>query len=198
MLMCTKYSERGTLMTARSKQRCDTKSSDWMPQDDASQQVLALRAARMSEVAASEEHALQLTHYVCFRLGEHELYGVPYQYIEEVMLHVTPTRVPNAPDYITGVINRSGMLISVLDLKAFFHLSMAEHSARPYLIIVSINGIKAALLADNIEGSDGYNPSMLETALSLESAIEPKYILGLDKGVIAILNVEALLMGLAE
>ena len=168
----------------------------WMPADTEAQKVLNLRAEYLQRPNKNEAFQAQLSPYVRFRLGAQEQYGVPFEFIEEVMLNVVPTKVPNTVDYIVGVINRQGVLISMIDLKLFFHLKSIEEDAQPHLIVVRTAGMTVALLADTIIGSDNYDARALDMGLITEGAIKPKFILGLHAGTTAILNIEALLIDL--
>ena len=56
------------------------------------------------------------TQYVIFRLGE-ELYGASIHDVQEIILPQQPTRVPNNPDFIEGIIDYMNKVIPDLDLK---------------------------------------------------------------------------------
>ena len=58
-------------------------------------------------------------HIVGFQLG-HETYGVPITSLHEIVRVPEITAVPDAPDYIEGVINLRGKIVSVIDLRKRF------------------------------------------------------------------------------
>lgn len=166
-----------------------------MPQDEYSKRILAERASYLKKKQVDQSATEQKCHYVRFKLGE-AYYGIPFHYIKEVMLNILPTKVPHTPNYIAGIINRNGVLLSLLDLKPFFHISSAEDTPKAHLLVVSALKITLAILADNIENSDTYSPTTLDAPLTTEDAIKPKYLLGLHQGKTAILNIEALVASL--
>src|SRR5271169_2703260 len=55
-------------------------------------------------------------HIVGFRVGR-ETYGVPITSLHEIVRVPEITAVPDAPDYVEGVINLRGKIVSVLDLR---------------------------------------------------------------------------------
>ncbi len=55
-------------------------------------------------------------HIVGFRVGR-ETYGVPIVSLHEIVSVPEITAVPDAPDYVEGVINLRGKIVSVIDLR---------------------------------------------------------------------------------
>src|SRR3954467_13330224 len=58
-------------------------------------------------------------HIVGFRIGR-ETFGVPIELVHEIGRVPDITAVPDAPEYIEGVINLRGKIISVVDLRKRF------------------------------------------------------------------------------
>jgi hypothetical protein len=61
--------------------------------------------------------------FVVFSLGTHEErseYGVPIMQVQEVWRLVTPTRLPQVPEFVEGVIDLRGRIIPVIDLHKRF------------------------------------------------------------------------------
>jgi purine-binding chemotaxis protein CheW len=59
------------------------------------------------------------TQIVGFRVGR-ETYGVPITSLHEIVRVPEITAVPDAPDYLEGVINLRGKIVSVVDLRKRF------------------------------------------------------------------------------
>ena len=55
-------------------------------------------------------------HIVGFQVGR-ETYGVPITSLHEIVRVPEITAVPDAPDYVEGVINLRGKIVSVIDLR---------------------------------------------------------------------------------
>ena len=58
-------------------------------------------------------------HIVGFQVGR-ETYGVPIASLHEIVRVPEITAVPDAPDYLEGVINLRGKIVSVMDLRKRF------------------------------------------------------------------------------
>ncbi len=64
---------------------------------------------------------------------------------------VTP--LPNLPEWIRGIANIRGEIISVVDLKGFFELSAGQGPAEGRIIVIRNEEMKTAVLVDRIAGS---------------------------------------------
>lgn len=168
-------------------------ATDLMPHEEGERQILRERMKQIAKHTTEQVQHQDGTRYVRFKLGETEFYGIPYQYIKEVMSVTTLTKLPCVPDFIAGIINRRGALLSVLDPKHFFKFMSSIHPSFPYIIVLKNGGMTIGMLADTIEGSATYEAAALEAPLSFVGAIKPKYIIGLHNGITAILNIETIL-----
>ena len=68
--------------------------------------------------------------YLSFTLGA-EHYGVDILKVQEIRGYDSVTRVPDAPDYIKGVINLRGTIVPVIDLRLKLRLENATYDALP-------------------------------------------------------------------
>ena len=64
-------------------------------------------------------------HIVGFQVGR-ETYGVPITSLHEIVRVPEITAVPDAPDYLEGVINLRGKIVSVMDLRKRFGDKQAD------------------------------------------------------------------------
>ena len=64
-------------------------------------------------------------HIVGFKVGR-ETYGVPITSLHEIVRVPEITAVPDAPDYLEGVINLRGKIVSVMDLRKRFGEKQAD------------------------------------------------------------------------
>ena len=70
-------------------------------------------------------------HIVGFKVGR-ETYGVPITSLHEIVRVPEITAVPDAPDYLEGVINLRGKIVSVMDLRKRFGEKQAAEEAEPH------------------------------------------------------------------
>jgi purine-binding chemotaxis protein CheW len=87
-----------------------------------------------------------------FDLGS-EHYGVDVMCVRGVRSVFRLTRVPNTPDFYRGVVNIRGRIVTVMDLRRFFGLAVAETEAPPgELVLVQAHHLEIGLLAHQVNG----------------------------------------------
>ncbi len=85
--------------------------------------------------------------YVIFKLSD-EYYGLSIDNVISIEKPSQSTRIPNAPDYIKGVINLRGEVIPVIDLRKKLEMEPKEIDRNSRIIIVSSDEIFAGLIVD--------------------------------------------------
>jgi purine-binding chemotaxis protein CheW len=88
------------------------------------------------------------THIVGFRVGR-ETYGVPITSLHEIVRVPEITAVPDAPDYLEGVINLRGKIVSVIDLRKRFGQRSAVIDRRSRILVVEHRGRLAGMIVDS-------------------------------------------------
>ena len=74
---------------------------------------------------------------VGFRIGR-ETFGLPIAMVREIVRVPEITAVPNAPDYIEGVINLRGRIIPVVDLRKRFGEKVLEPNKKNRVVVVEL------------------------------------------------------------
>ncbi|HZQ94168.1 MAG TPA: chemotaxis protein CheW [Candidatus Sulfotelmatobacter sp.] len=87
-------------------------------------------------------------HIVGFQVGR-ETYGVPITSLHEIVRVPEITAVPDAPDYLEGVINLRGKIVSVMDLRKRFGEMQAEVKRNNRILVVEHAGRLAGLIVDS-------------------------------------------------
>jgi purine-binding chemotaxis protein CheW len=87
-------------------------------------------------------------HIVGFQVGR-ETYGVPIASLHEIVRVPEITAVPDAPDYLEGVINLRGKIVSVMDLRKRFGDKKATLKKRNRILVVEHSGRLAGLIVDS-------------------------------------------------
>jgi purine-binding chemotaxis protein CheW len=90
----------------------------------------------------------QETHIVGFRVGR-ETYGVPITSLHEIVRVPEITAVPDAPDYLEGVINLRGKIVSVVDLRKRFGQPSTGLDRRSRILVVEHRGRLAGMIVDS-------------------------------------------------
>jgi purine-binding chemotaxis protein CheW len=88
------------------------------------------------------------THIVGFRVGR-ETYGVPITSLHGIVRVPEITAVPDAPDYLEGVINLRGKIVSVVDLRKRFGQPSAGLDRRSRILVVEHRGRLAGMIVDS-------------------------------------------------
>lgn len=87
-------------------------------------------------------------HIVGFQVGR-ETYGVPIQSLHEIVRVPEITAVPDAPDYLEGVINLRGKIVSVMDLRKRFGEKQVALTKQNRILVVEHSGRLAGLIVDS-------------------------------------------------
>src|SRR5271156_2592486 len=87
-------------------------------------------------------------HIVGFQIGR-ETYGVPITSLHEIVRVPEITAVPDAPDYLEGVINLRGKIVSVMDLRKRFGQKQTDLKRRNRILVVEHSGRLAGLIVDS-------------------------------------------------
>jgi purine-binding chemotaxis protein CheW len=86
-------------------------------------------------------------HIVGFQVGR-ETYGVPITSLHEIVRVPEITAVPDAPNYVEGVINLRGRIVSVIDLRKRLGEKKVASSRRNRILVVEHRGRLSGLIVD--------------------------------------------------
>ena len=78
------------------------------------------------------------------------LYGVDVNAVQEVLRGLPRTRIPLAPETVSGLINLRGQVMGAVELRARLGLSDRVDDQEPMLVVVRVSGETVALLVDTI------------------------------------------------
>ena len=99
-------------------------------------------------VAENKEFMQRELHIVGFQIGR-ETYGLPITALHEIVRVPEITAVPDAPDYMEGVINLRGKIVSVIDLRKRFHQQQTAASRRNRILVVEYKNRLCGLIVDS-------------------------------------------------
>lgn len=118
--------------------------------------------------------------YVVFGLDGQE-YGVEITSVQEIILPVKATKLPNTPAYVLGVFNLRGNIVALLDLKTRFGIKNTEQSEDTRIIVMKVDGKLFGILADEIHEVVKIKEENIENSSDISTAITQKYISGVAK-----------------
>ncbi len=70
--------------------------------------------------------------------------------IREIKGWTPATPLPEAPDYVRGVIDLRGAIVPIIDVRARFHGGLTEVTPTHVILVVAIDGLMVGLLADAV------------------------------------------------
>ena len=119
----------------------------------------------------------QTLQWVTFRL-EGETYGINVMQVQEVLRYSEIAPVPGAPDYVLGIINLRGNVVTVVDTRARFGLSEGEITDHSRVVIIESEQHVIGMLVDSVAEVVYLKQSEIETAPNVGNEESAKFIQG--------------------
>jgi purine-binding chemotaxis protein CheW len=153
------------------------------------------------EIAILEERARALAHHtdesaveatisvLTFHLAK-EIYAVPVELVREIRPLNRLTRVPFAPDFVEGVMNLRGNLLTLINLRRFLGIT-TERSDLQMVMVVEANGLEIGILTDRV--SDVLTLPFSDLKPAPMNTLAASYIDGVSAEGIIVINLIALL-----
>lgn len=91
----------------------------------------------------------QVLRWVTFHLDT-ELYGVNVMQVQEVLRYTDIAPVPGAPDYVLGIINLRGSVVTIIDARMRFGIAPAEINENSRIVIIEVNKQVVGILVDRV------------------------------------------------
>lgn len=79
-----------------------------------------------------------------------QLFGVPVEQVQEVLRYHDMTRVPLVPDFVRGLINLRGQIVTALDLRRRLAMPDRAPAELPMNVVVRTGDGPVSLLVDEI------------------------------------------------
>jgi len=154
--------------------------------------LLKTRAQALAVENKDESAQKEIIEIVVFRLAS-ETYGIESKYIREVYPLKDFTILPGTPPFVLGIMNVRGQIISVIDLKIFFHLPEKGLGELNKVIIVRNQGMEFGILADIIRGMRSIPIEEIQTPPVSTSGIGLGFLRGVSDDHIIILDAARIL-----
>ena len=138
-----------------------------------------------------ESDSLQM---VIFRLEDEE-FGVPIQFIKEIIRRPEITHLPNTPQFILGVSNLRGEIIPIISLHTKFHMG-SDPLDETKVVIVEVGGVTVGMQVNDVNEVLTLTGSQLSKPPAMASDIRSDFIAGvgkLNERLMIILDVENVL-----
>ncbi len=122
--------------------------------------------------------------YLTFELAD-EVFALDVAKVREILELTTITKVPQTPEFMTGVINLRGSVVPVVDMKLKFGMSMTVQTVNTCIIVVEVNlegsTIVLGALADSVREVVEMEPESIEPAPRIGTKLDTDFIKGMGK-----------------
>ncbi|MDE0855874.1 MAG: chemotaxis protein CheW [Nevskia sp.] len=148
---------------------------------------------------ASEQLRAIPQEFLTFTLGTEE-YGVDILKVQEIRGYDTVTRIPDAPEFIKGVINLRGTIVPVIDLRLKFRLGEASYNALTVMIVLNIGSRVVGMVVDSVSDVIALDAAQICPPPEFGAALDTRYLAGLgtlEGRMLILIDIESLL-GSAE
>ena len=133
--------------------------------------------------------------FLTFALGDEE-YGVDILTVQEIRGYDSVTRLPDAPDYIKGVINLRGTIVPVIDMRLKFRLSKAEYNALTVMIVLNVADRVVGIVVDAVSDVIRLPADQISPVPELGATIDRQFLTGIgtmDERMLILLDIERLM-----
>ncbi|HEX3032874.1 MAG TPA: chemotaxis protein CheW [Bacillota bacterium] len=118
--------------------------------------------------------------YVIFQLGQ-ETFALDIAKVWEIINFQQITKVPQATEFIEGIINLRGKVIPVLDLRRRFGLSAVDDNKAMRIIVVEIAGHVTGLMVDGVSEVLRFSDEIVEAPPAAVTNVDEDFIEGVAK-----------------
>ncbi|NRD79372.1 purine-binding chemotaxis protein CheW [Bacillus sp. BRMEA1] len=108
---------------------------------------------------------MEMLKIVAFKIGEEE-YGLDLNQVQSIERIQHITRVPNAPEFVKGVINLRGNVTPIIDLPSKLNLGEAQYTDSTRVIITRFEEMELGWIVDETNDVIDISPDIIEPASS--------------------------------
>lgn len=121
----------------------------------------------------------EVLQWVTYRLDE-ETYGINVMQVQEVLRYTEIAPVPGAPDYVMGIINLRGNVVTVIDTRARFGLPSSEITDNSRIVIIESDEHVVGILVDSVAEVVYLRSSEIDSAPNVGTEESAKFIQGVS------------------
>jgi purine-binding chemotaxis protein CheW len=135
-------------------------------------------AAAETAARSTEEDERQ---FVSFKVASEE-FAVDIMQVQEIIRLEKVTRVPNAPDFVEGMVNLRGSVLPVIDLRKRVRMPGKDYNDATRVVVVDLKGRKTGIIVDAVSEVMRVNRRSIEPAPALvKSTYGDHFIEGVGK-----------------
>jgi len=117
---------------------------------------------------------------VRFMVGK-ESFGIDIARIQEIVIVPEITGIPDTPDFLEGIINLRGKIVSIIDLRKRLKVNGAERNKKNRILVTELDGKVVGLIVDEVSEVLKLNPDNIEPPPEMVNSAGAEYITGIGK-----------------
>jgi len=134
----------------------------------------------MSTQTQTKVEPNEILQLVSFKIANEE-FGVDILNVQEINKMTQITKVPNAPDFVEGVINLRGRVIPIIDLRTRLKLEKKQHDKDTRIIVVEISNKTVGFIVDAVNEVLRIPTNIIEPPPQLATGIDSDFIRAVGK-----------------
>jgi purine-binding chemotaxis protein CheW len=162
------------------------------PGTEDKKRLLKARAKVLSQEKLQKDAEQQYLEIVEFQLAG-EKYGIEASNVREVYPLKELVPVPGTPPFFLGITGVRGQILSVIDLKRLFDLPDKGLTELDKIVIVRSGEVEMGIRADVVLGMRSIPQGDIQPSLPTLAGIREKYLSGITKDAVIILDIQKLL-----
>lgn len=115
---------------------------------------------------------------IVFRAGDEE-FGIKIEMVREIIKAAMITPIPESPDFIKGIINVRGEIVTAIDIKSRFSLPHTKELEPKHIVVTKKGDTLFGLIVDEVIEVLRIKPTEIKSTPSLIDEINEKYVKGI-------------------
>ena len=128
---------------------------------------------------AASDSSDEVLQWVTYRLDD-ETYGINVMQVQEVLRYTEIAPVPGAPDYVLGIINLRGNVVTVIDTRSRFGLPPTDITDSTRIVIIESDEQVVGILVDSVAEVVYLRSSEIDSAPNVGTEESAKFIQGVS------------------
>ncbi len=149
----------------------------------------------MSGVEEFKKESSELLQLVSFMI-ENEEFAINILFVQEINRMLQITKVPNAPSFVSGVVNLRGRVIPVIDLRTKLGLNPKEFDKNTRIVVVEVKEKTVGFIVDAVKEVLRIPTNITEPPPEIVTGINSEFIMAVGKledRLITLIDIEKIL-----
>ena len=154
--------------------------------------ILKQRAEELAQSGDLQDKQENIVEVVEFEIS-YVKYAIESKWVNEVYPMLDFTFLPCTPDYVMGILNLRGTILSLIDIRRFFGLSVHGLSNMNRVLVVECGDMEVGILADFILGVRNLHKDEIQPPISTIKGVKADFLKGVTPEPLIIIDIEKVL-----